>query len=533
MIKFKQFWISNKKWVFLSLFLSILQPLCFIPIGLIVKGIFDNILNNSKSTIYFDGLFAVLILILINTAIIIFGKYISLKLVKRFISELRELLIVKLIYSTFIVNTDENVDFIHSNITFDTDRVDNFLASLLTQFLPSIFITAGLFTYLIYLNSLLLGLYSIIIPLLFIILKLHRNTMNKLIIRYHEEYSKFSSGVLFVLKYFDLIKVSSSEKYESSRQLSLIKNVENSSKNVAWVQTFKSIISENIFFLGGISILLFGAYQVNMNITSSGSIISFYITLNVLLPYLKNLTGFFHTFLDGMNSIKSILKIIDYPNLEINSSTRTEFKKNIKLETISFSIAGSKIFENINFEFIKHQMYFITGESGAGKTTLMRLLMGFYPLQEGRILIDGENIDSSTLLAFRKKVGFLAQEPLFFKGTIHENLIYGLDIVTQIQIEDVCKHCLIHEFIQSLPDGYDTEIGNNGMKLSGGQKQKIAIARTLLRAPDLLILDEPDKNLNEESIFKIIQYLRNIRQTTIIITHNHSIIKNIEIGLTI
>jgi ATP-binding cassette subfamily B protein len=123
------------------------------------------------------------------------------------------------------------------------------------------------------------------------------------------------------------------------------------------------------------------------------------------------------------------------------------------------------------------------------------------------------------------------QEPLFFRGSIYENLSYGSDKITKIQIEEVCKNCLIHDFINSLPKGYESEIGNNGAKLSGGQKQKIAIARELLRKPELLILDEPDKNLNLKNIIQIIQNLKNLNQTTIIITHNLFIIKSIKTGL--
>jgi ABC-type multidrug transport system fused ATPase/permease subunit len=485
---------------------------------------------SSKSNTFFTGFIITLIFVMLNTLIVTYGRRISLKLVKEFITELRKILIVKLIYSTTTFNIGKNIDYLHSNLTFDTERIDNFIASLLTKFLPSILISFGLVSYLIYLDGSLLVLYFIIVPILYIFIKSDRNKINEIIKSYHQNYSRYSSSVLFILKYFDLIKISSSEEYEFERQLALIKNVEQSGKNIAWIQTFKSTINENIFFLGGIGILFIGAYQVNNNSASPGSIISFYIILNLLLPYLR-IVGFVPTYLEGLNSINSISKIIDYSDIEIKSNTKTEFSKIIKLENISFSFGGITIFENINFEIEKNQICFIKGESGSGKTTLMRLLMGFYPLQKGRILIDGKSVDSSMLISFRQKVGFLMQEPLFFRGSIYENLSYGSDKITKIQIEEVCKNCLIHDFINSLPKGYESEIGNNGAKLSGGQKQKIAIARELLRKPELLILDEPDKNLNLKNIIQIIQNLKNLNQTTIIITHNLFIIKSIKTGL--
>jgi ABC-type multidrug transport system fused ATPase/permease subunit len=529
-MKFRHFWIKNQKWIFLSLFLSILQPISLIPIGISVKRIFDNLLLKSTSNIYFICFSITLICIIINTCIVFYNRHVSLKLVKRFITELRELLIIKLIYSKISFNIGNNIDFFHFNLTHDTDRIDNFIASLLTQFLPSLFISIGLSLYLIYLDYFLFTLYLFIIPFLFIFVNFHRKKMNKIIKKYHQDYSRFSSGVLFVLKYFDLIKISSSEENEADRQIALIKNVEQSSKNIAWIQTFKSTVNENIFFLGGVGILLVGAYQVNNKSASPGSIISFYIILNFFLPYLRNLVGFIPTYLEGLNSLKSISKIVDHTDIEIKSSSIKEYNQTIKFDNVSYSYGNLKVFDNINFEVQKNQMYFITGESGSGKTTLMKLLMGFYSLDSGRILVDGKCMDISNLIAFRKKVGFLMQEPLFFRGSIYENLLYGSEMITKTQIEEVCRNCLVHDFIMSLPKGYDTEIGNNGVKLSGGQKQRIAIARALLKVPELLILDEPDKNLNEESIIQIIEYLKKINQTTVVITHNYSIIKKIGLG---
>ncbi len=530
-IKFRHFWRNHQKWVILSLFLSILQPITLIPIGISVKGIFDNLLLKSATNFYIPEISIIFLCILINTFIVIYNRHVSLKLVKRFITELREISIVKLIYAKTGFNIINNVDSLHYNLTHDIDRIDNFIASLLTQFLPSLFISLGLVLYLMHLNYFLFSLYLIIVPLLLIFIKYHKNEMNKIIKKYHQDYSNFSSGVLFVLNYFELIKISSSEKNEADRQSNLIRNVEQSSKNIAWVQTFKNTINENIFFLAGIGVLLIGAYQVNISNTSPGSIISFYIILNFLLPYLRNLVAFMPTYLEGKNSTKSILKIVDYTDIEIKSISCIEFSQFIKFENVSHSYDDVKVLENVNFEVKKNQMYFIAGQSGSGKTTLMKLLMGFYSLESGRILIDNICVDNSNLIAFRKKVGFLMQEPLFFTGSIYDNLLFGSESFAKTHIEEVCENCLIHDFIMSLPMGYNTEIGNNGAKLSGGEKQRIAIARALLNTPDLLILDEPDKNLNEGSVIKIIEYLKKIKQTTIVITHNYSIIKKIGLGL--
>ncbi|MFM7683342.1 MAG: ATP-binding cassette domain-containing protein [Bacteroidota bacterium] len=152
----------------------------------------------------------------------------------------------------------------------------------------------------------------------------------------------------------------------------------------------------------------------------------------------------------------------------------------------------------INFDIKKHEVLGISGKSGSGKTTLIKLLLGIYPVKSGHILIDGKKIETINSREFRRQIGYLSQEPLFFNGTIYENLTYGLDDFAPAEVEFICRKCLIHDFIISLPLGYQTEIGNSGNKISGGQKQKLAIARALIRKPEILVLDEPDKNLDKK-----------------------------------
>ena len=149
-------------------------------------------------------------------------------------------------------------------------------------------------------------------------------------------------------------------------------------------------------------------------------------------------------------------------------------------------------------------------------------------MDHGRILIDGQNIDKLNFQEFRKQIGFLPQDPMFFTGTIYENLVYGLDNIDPSLIEFYCNKCLIHDFIISLPYGYQTEIGNSGNKISGGQKQKLAIARAIIRKPEILVLDEPDKNLDEKSVLDILNYIKQTKITTILISHNKNLLSNIE-----
>ena len=173
------------------------------------------------------------------------------------------------------------------------------------------------------------------------------------------------------------------------------------------------------------------------------------------------------------------------------------------------------------------------GTSGSGKSTLINLLLGFYQPKEGQILIDGTNLNNLNLFEYRKHIGVLPQEPLIFPGTIQENLTYGLAHATDEDIQKMCEYCDIHDFIQQLPHGYHSDIGNRGVKISGGQKQRIAIARALLRKPELIILDEPDNNLSEALTGTIIDNIKRLGVTMIIISHNPRLVPHMDSVLAI
>jgi ABC-type bacteriocin/lantibiotic exporter with double-glycine peptidase domain len=315
---------------------------------------------------------------------------------------------------------------------------------------------------------------------------------------------------------------------EYSKQKSILQSVQKLSKSVAWNINAYNTIQGNLIVIGGFVVLLLGGYQVMNDQISLGALISFYVVLNVTSAYFKTIIAFIPVLVEGRNSIKSLYTIIGNVALEATSSINFRFQESICFQEVEFYYGDLQILKNINFEIKKHQVFGISGESGSGKTTLIKLLLGVYPANRGQILIDGQNIDKLNYQAFRKQIGFLPQDPMFFTGTIFENLVYGLDNIDPAVIEFYCHQCMVHDFITSLPYGYQTEIGNNGNKISGGQKQRLAIARALIRKPEILILDEPDKNLDDKSVIDILNYIKQMKITTIVISHNNNLLSDIE-----
>ena len=518
----------DKKRVATSIFLSIIQSISLLPIGLIVKYLFDHVHDKTDTNKFLFGLLFSFLLILFNTMVVLYNRHISLTLIKRYVSDLREKLLHKLIFLNANFYVSEDLDKIHSQIVQDTERLDNMAAALLTQLIPAIIVIFGLSGVLIYLNLSLFILLLVFLPTLYLAGARISKKLKWSIQVFHEDFAKFSAGVSFILKFYDLIKISSADLKEFSKQKSILLTVQKSSINVAWITTAYNTIQGNLIVIGGFVILLLGGFQVMNGQISLGALISFYVILNVANTYFKTIIIFIPVLVEGQNSIKSLATILGSDEIETTSSRNFHFQESICFQEVGFSYGMEQILENINFEIKKHHIFGISGESGSGKTTLIKLLLGIYPVKYGQVLIDGQNIETLNLSEFRKRIGFLPQEPMFFSGTIYENLIYGLDNFDPVEIEFYCKKCLIHDFIISLPNGYQTEIGNSGNKISGGQKQKLAIARALIRNPEVLVLDEPDKNLDEKSILEILAYIRQTKITTILISHNNNILFDIE-----
>ena len=170
----------------------------------------------------------------------------------------------------------------------------------------------------------------------------------------------------------------------------------------------------------------------------------------------------------------------------------------------------------------------VVGPSGGGKTTLCNLIPRFYDVTEGQILLDGEDIRHFTLKSLRSNIGVVQQEVYLFSGTVYDNIAYGKKEATRDEVIEAAKRAGAHEFIMELKDGYDTYVGERGVKLSGGQKQRISIARVFLKDPQLIILDEATSALDNESEFEVARSLAKLSEgrTTITIAHRLSSIRN-------
>lgn len=237
--------------------------------------------------------------------------------------------------------------------------------------------------------------------------------------------------------------------------------------------------------------------------------------LNELVPYLQLTTGYQDAVLQN--------KEIDQGTLPFVLNDKIEFKN------VGFSYDGNQeILSNVNFFINKGEVVGLIGPSGAGKTTIVDLLLNLFKPQKGSILIDNVNIEAISLKSWREKVGFVSQDIFLLNDTVENNIRFYKPFISLDEIMEAAKMANIHEFVEGLPNGYKTLVGERGIKLSGGQRQRIVLARALVRKPNFLILDEATSALDNESEFLIQKTMENLKSriTILIIAHRLSTIMN-------
>nr|WP_302595379.1 peptidase domain-containing ABC transporter [uncultured Cellulosilyticum sp.] len=292
------------------------------------------------------------------------------------------------------------------------------------------------------------------------------------------------------------------------------------------------VLKNLVELVGGIVILWVGAYQVLKGNMSVGSLITFNSLLAYFLTPMKNLINLQPELQTAMVAAERLGEILDL-DLECDENEEkrinpSKLEGNISLKDVDFRYGTRRlILKKINMEIKKGERIALVGESGCGKTTLVKLLLNFYPIEKGQILIDGNNILDIKKEALRERIAYVPQETFLFSGTILENLSLGLENKNMEEIVEAAKMARAHDFINELPLRYNTHLEENGANLSGGQRQRLAITRAILKKPDILILDEATSNLDSITEAAIENTINTFSKgmTTIIIAHRLSTIK--------
>ncbi len=285
-------------------------------------------------------------------------------------------------------------------------------------------------------------------------------------------------------------------------------------------------IFEGVMYL---VVLLGGGTFLLKGLIKPGDLVAYVMYVSTLIATVRRIVEFAEQFQRGMTGIERFLGIMD-ADVDIfdeeGAVELTDARGEIVFDHVSFSYPddGNTVFTSLDLKIRPGEKLAIVGPSGGGKTTLCNLIPRFYNVDGGAILLDGHNIKDYTLKSLRGSIGMVQQEVYLFSGTVYENIVYGRPDATREEVIEAAKKAGADEFVRQLKDGYDTYIGERGVKLSGGQKQRISIARVFLKDPPILILDEATSSLDNDSEYAVAQSLKSLSKgrTTLTIAHRLS-----------
>ncbi len=391
----------------------------------------------------------------------------------------------------------------------------------------------GAFIILININLPITLIVFAFIPIMFIFAYQMKNKMNQAFRKNRERIAEINAQIEDNLSGIRVVKSFANENKEMDKFHDGNRRFVESKRNSYWqMATFHSGLG---FFtsLINVAVIVGGAVLMANKIIALSDLLTFLLYINNIIEPVRKLINFTEQFQNGITGFDRFMEIMDIqPDIvdKKDAVSIKDVKGKIEFREVSFRYNDTKtdVFRNIDLKVESGDYLALVGSSGVGKTTLCSLIPRFYEVSSGKILLDGTDIRNIKLRSLRKNIGIVQQDVYLFTGTVLDNIRYGKLEATDEEIIEAAKNANAHEFIMELPDGYNTYIGQRGVKLSGGQKQRLSIARVFLKNPPILIFDEATSALDNESEKVVQESLEKLakNRTTFVIAHRLSTIRN-------
>ena len=438
----------------------------------------------------------------------------------------------KILYSDLAYIHDNHSGKFISNFTEDTSKLQNVTQTVALnstkEIIALFFLIALMISKDVYLSMLALT----IIPIAAIMSKKLGKRMGKAVFGVLEANEEFTKYLSEILKSVTLIKIFQGEKGEMSKLGKVIKNWIQKSMKVEKTRLGSAPMMEVLTGFAVALVVFAGGYRSMNGQLEVGAFFSFLTALMLAYQPVRALAGINVALNEGFSAATRIFKILDVQTLiknSINASKLQIGEGNIQFHNVSMRYKnGPRVLNNVNLNVKGKSKVALVGSSGGGKTTVLNLIPRFYDPGEGYISIDNQKISEVTLESLRKEIALVSQDIVLFDDTIKNNLIFANSVASDEEIISACIKANCHNFISEMKDGYNTVVGENGVKLSGGQKQRISIARAILKNSSIILLDEATSALDTESEKIVQKAMNNLSEdkTTVTIAHRLSTIKN-------
>ena len=371
-----------------------------------------------------------------------------------------------------------------------------------------------------------------LLPIAFFLISRFGKRNNQLATLRQESLGDLTALLVEAINGIRVVKAFGMEKYEGDRFHQANKVFLRRQKRSVRLNSYSPPVLETLGALAAAGIFMFGGYLIIRGTITTGDFASFIFAFFLLSDPIKKLNGFSLKVHDGIAAARRVFQLLDVrPEVADKPGAETlppiQRELSIDIPRFCYNSNDEPALQDIRFTVKAGEVIALVGASGAGKTTLVNLVPRYFDLQEGAITIDGRNIQDVTLSSLRAQIAIVTQEIFLFHDTVANNIAYGDIDCPKEKIVEAARAANAHQFIENLPEGYDTQIGEGGMHLSGGQRQRLSIARALIKNAPILILDEATSALDSESEIEVQEAIERILEdrTTIVIAHRLSTIR--------
>ena len=522
---FKRHWRRG----FVGLILILLASVCGFPPPLIMRYVVDDAIMGRQT-----GLLAAAILLLAGFLVAeklmrTLQEFYFAKFEQRMTLDIQQKLIGRVLRLPKKFFDDHQIGYLMSRLSEDVDGVRWFFSNTIVYTLSNAIRFIGGMCFLFYLEWRLSLMVVIVLPGLIWCIRRLSGSLFNLSHKSMEQKAALSGSLQESLSEATLIKAYGSEERTSRRLLTYWKDVFQTSLQQTAVGSLANLVVDSTPGLARLLALAAGAYWVISGQWTLGSLLAFQAYLAYVFGPAQILASAnlqFQKAIAALGRVSALFDLVPEENIETGKKV-DRLNGDVEFKNVSFAYNGSKpVLQDFSFKVRAGERVAVVGPSGIGKTTLLSLILRFYQPTAGEIFYDGQPASECELSSLRQRIGYVSQQPRLLADTLFNNLCYGSPAAIEEDVVQAARVAGIHGFIENLPNGYQTKLGENGVNLSEGQKQRLSIARALVRRPDILVLDEPTSALDFETEKAILSSLPDLIQnkTVFIVAHRPSTI---------
>ncbi len=519
--------------------LFILDFTCAIIAGILelafpiaVNQVIDRIMPQSNFRTILLACLGLLIFYLINTGLQYIVVYFGHNLGVNIETDMRRELFNHLQHQSFEYYDEQQTGKLLSRLTTDLFEISEVAHHGPEDVFITLMTLLGSFLIMMNMHAKLAWATFAMLPLIMIALIFFNKKMTGVNTEIYENLAEFNAGVEAAVSGIRVTQSFANEPYEAKRFYGLSELYRHSKLAFYKVMAVSSAYNYIMIRLINLFALIFGAYYTIQGELTNGQFVGFILLSNVFVRPIEKVNNMIESYPKGIAGFKRLVEELDRPSQIVDAPNAIkvhDLKGDIVYSDVSFSYADhTKVLDHISLQIKAGETVAFVGKSGSGKTTLCNLLPRFYEVTNGKITIDGMDINQMTLSSLRSEIGTVQQDVFLFPGTLKENILYGKLDATEAEIQQAVSLAHLQGVIGQMSDGLDTVIGERGVKLSGGQRQRVAIARMFLKNPPILILDEATSALDTETEQVIQESLESLSKgrTTLIIAHRLATIRH-------